>query len=250
MAGYWRNPQATSNTLRDGWLYTGDMGMFDDDGFLTLKDRSKDLIISGSSNIYPREVEEVLLMHPAIAEVAIVGQRDPEWGEVPVAFVAFHPQQQANPAELDAWCVDNLARFKRPRHYQIIDALPKNSYGKVLKTALRDRLESEPIGQASAARWQNASSTLTQRSERCPFFSTKLMIQCRALRRALSSLLAEGHARHSATAECLVDQLLDSAHRSRRPAPRHAEVEQERDAGVLRIVSHRPTAGGRAVGGS
>ncbi|MFN7155619.1 MAG: AMP-binding protein, partial [Acidovorax sp.] len=87
MPGYWNNPEATAQTLRDGWLYTGDMGALDADGFLTLKDRSKDVIISGGSNIYPREVEEVLLLHPQVREVAVVGQLDAEWGEVPVAFV-------------------------------------------------------------------------------------------------------------------------------------------------------------------
>ena len=87
MAGYWRNPEATAQALRDGWLWTGDMGALDADGFLTLKDRSKDVIISGGSNIYPREVEEVLLRHPGVREVSVIGQPDPEWGEVVVAFV-------------------------------------------------------------------------------------------------------------------------------------------------------------------
>jgi long-chain acyl-CoA synthetase len=91
MAGYWRNPEATAAALRDGWLWTGDMGSLDADGFLTLKDRSKDLIISGGSNIYPREVEEVLLTAPGVAEVAVVGAPDPEWGEVVVAFVVAQP---------------------------------------------------------------------------------------------------------------------------------------------------------------
>lgn len=142
MAGYWRNPAATASTVKDGWLHTGDMGVLDSDGFLTLKDRSKDLIISGGSNIYPREVEEVLLMHAAVSEVAVVGQHDPEWGEIPVAIVVFHPAQAVHCAELDAWCVEHLARFKRPKHYLIVDALPKNSYGKVLKTDLRQLLAS------------------------------------------------------------------------------------------------------------
>jgi acyl-CoA synthetase (AMP-forming)/AMP-acid ligase II len=87
MAGYWRNPEATAAAMRDGWLFTGDVGCLDADGFLTLKDRSKDLIISGGSNIYPREVEEVLLTLPGVAEVAVIGAPDPEWGEVVVAFV-------------------------------------------------------------------------------------------------------------------------------------------------------------------
>lgn len=147
MPGYWRNPSATASAVKDGWLYTGDMGVLDEDGFLTLKDRSKDLIISGGSNIYPREVEEVLLMHPAILEATVVGQHDAEWGEIPVAFLVLHPGQQVLSADLDAWCVEHLARFKRPKEYRVIDALPKNSYGKVLKTALRDLL----VGELAAA---------------------------------------------------------------------------------------------------
>lgn len=150
MPGYWRNPDATADTIKDGWLHTGDMGVLDEDGFLTLKDRSKDLIISGGSNIYPREVEEVLLMHAAVSEVAVVGQQDPEWGEIPVAFVVFHSAHTVNAAELDAWCVEHLARFKRPKHYRVVDALPKNSYGKVLKTDLRQLLGSEKAAGGTA----------------------------------------------------------------------------------------------------
>ena len=138
MAGYWRNPQATAQTLRDGWLWTGDMGALDGDGFLTLKDRSKDVVISGGSNIYPREVEEVLLRHPAVREVSVIGQPDPEWGEVLVAFVVGEP---VDPAALDALCLEHIARFKRPKRYHFVASLPKNNYGKVLKTALRAMLQ-------------------------------------------------------------------------------------------------------------
>ena len=140
MAGYWRNPEATATTLRDGWLWTGDMGAFDTDGFLTLKDRSKDLLISGGSNIYPREVEEVLLTAVGVAEVAVVGGPDPEWGEVVVAFVVAQPGYVLSEAALDAHCLERIARFKRPKIYHFVDALPKNNYGKVLKTELRARL--------------------------------------------------------------------------------------------------------------
>ena len=138
MPGYWNNTTATAQTLRDGWLYTGDMGALDGDGFLTLKDRSKDVIISGGSNIYPREVEEVLLQHPQVREVAVVGQPDTEWGEVPVAFVVGEAGVTAD--ALDALCLTHIARFKRPRVYRFVPALPKNSYGKVPKTALREML--------------------------------------------------------------------------------------------------------------
>jgi len=140
MAGYWRNPEATAAAIRDGWLWTGDMGALDADGFLTLKDRSKDLIISGGSNIYPREVEEVLLTAPGVAEVAVVGAPDPEWGEIVVAFVVPLPGAVLDSAVLDALCLDHIARFKRPKRYEIVDALPKNNYGKVLKTELRERM--------------------------------------------------------------------------------------------------------------
>ncbi|MBI5619140.1 MAG: AMP-binding protein [Gammaproteobacteria bacterium] len=137
MAGYWNNPQATADSLRDGWLWTGDVGSFDEEGLLTLRDRSKDMIISGGTNIYPREVEEVLLRHPAVAEVAIVGRVHPDWGEELVAFVATAPGASVTPEELDELCVTYIARFKRPKVYRFIDVLPKNHYGKVLKTELR-----------------------------------------------------------------------------------------------------------------
>jgi long-chain acyl-CoA synthetase len=141
MAGYWRDGAATAAALRDGWLFTGDMGSLDDDGFLTLKDRSKDLVISGGSNIYPREVEEVLLLAPGVAEVSVVGAPDPEWGEIVVAFIVPRAGRAPTPAELDATCLQHIARFKRPRRYVFVDALPKNNYGKVLKTELRQRLQ-------------------------------------------------------------------------------------------------------------
>jgi long-chain acyl-CoA synthetase len=137
MQGYWRNPEASAATLRDGWLYTGDVGVLDDDGFLTLKDRSKDVIISGGSNIYPREVEEVLLQHAAVAEVSVVGRPSAEWGEEVVAFVVCRAGLAAPPAELDQLCLQSIARFKRPKNYFFVAALPKNNYGKVLKTELR-----------------------------------------------------------------------------------------------------------------
>jgi len=139
MSGYWRDPEATARALRDGWLWTGDVGVFDPDGFLTLKDRSKDLIISGGSNIYPREIEEVLLRHPAVAEAAVVGKPDREWGESVVAFVVA---RDAAPAidELDRLCLEHIARFKRPREYRFLAALPKNHYGKVVKGELRAML--------------------------------------------------------------------------------------------------------------
>ena len=144
MAGYWRNPEATAAAIRDGWLWTGDIGALDADGFLTLKDRSKDLLISGGSNIYPREVEEVLLTAPGVAEVAVVGAPDAEWGEIVAAFVVRSPGSTVSAAELDTHCLAHIARFKRPRRIEFVQALPKNAYGKVLKTELRQRLLSPP----------------------------------------------------------------------------------------------------------
>lgn len=133
MSGYWADPQASAASLRHGWLHTGDVGAFDAEGYLTLKDRSKDLIISGGSNIYPREVEEILLAHPGVREASVIGRNDPDWGEIVVAYVVGAAQE----AELDALCLSRIARFKRPKHYVFVEALPKNNYGKILKTDLR-----------------------------------------------------------------------------------------------------------------
>jgi long-chain acyl-CoA synthetase len=135
MSGYWQNPEASKASLRNGWLHTGDVGVFDAEGYLHLKDRSKDLIISGGSNIYPREVEEVLLTHAGVREVSVIGRPDREWGEVVVAYLVG----EAKPAELDALCLAHIARFKRPKDYVFVDVLPKNNYGKILKTELRER---------------------------------------------------------------------------------------------------------------
>jgi long-chain acyl-CoA synthetase len=133
MPGYWRDPDASAATLRGGWLHTGDVGALDSEGYLTLKDRSKDLIISGGSNIYPREIEEVLIKHESVREVSVIGRMDPEWGEIVVAYVVGEAQR----AELDELCLNSIARFKRPKDYVFVDSLPKNNYGKILKTELR-----------------------------------------------------------------------------------------------------------------
>lgn len=141
MAGYWRQPEATAQTVRGGWLHTGDLGSLDGDGFLTLRDRSKDLIISGGMNIYPREVEEVLLRHTGVRAVAVVGRPDPQWGEAVYAFVVpTDPNTAPLPADLDQYCLDHIARYKRPKGYRFVDNLPTNNYGKVLKRELRELL--------------------------------------------------------------------------------------------------------------
>jgi long-chain acyl-CoA synthetase len=150
MQGYWRNAEASANALAGGWLHTGDLGAQDGDGFLPLKDRSKDLIISGGSNIYPREVEEALLRHADVAEAAVVGRRHVEWGEEVIACIV--PRHRLTDAAtraaleraLDRHCLDWIARFKRPRAYVFLDELPKNNAGKVLKTELRKKIESRP----------------------------------------------------------------------------------------------------------
>ncbi|MDV7271698.1 AMP-binding protein [Thioclava sp. A2] len=144
MAGYWtghsNGAESTAKAIREGWLWTGDMGALDADGYLTLHDRSKDVIISGGSNIYPREVEEVLLTHPAVHEVSVIGRPDAEWGEDVVAFICLRAGADVTEAELDALCLANIARFKRPKGYYFVPDLPKNNYGKVLKGALREQL--------------------------------------------------------------------------------------------------------------
>ncbi len=143
MQGYWNNPEATAKALRDGWLWTGDLGSVDADGFLTIKDRSKDMIISGGSNIYPRELEEVLLTHASVLECAVVSRPHPDWGEEVVAYVVKQPGAELTAPDLDRLCLDNVARYKRPKGYRFIEILPKNNYGKVLKTELREKLMRE-----------------------------------------------------------------------------------------------------------
>src|SRR5262245_28464588 len=127
MRGYWNDPQASAEALRGGWLHTGDLGVFDEDGFLTLKDRSKDMIISGGSNIYSREIEEVLLRHPGVLEVAVVGRPHRDWGEEVVAFVVPRPEATVTAEELNCLCLDAIARYKRPRAYFFVDNLPDST---------------------------------------------------------------------------------------------------------------------------
>ena len=143
MRGYWNNPEANAKALRDGWLWTGDMGSLDATGILSLKDRSKDMIISGGSNIYPREIEEVLLTHQGVLECAVVSRPHADWGEEVIAFVVPRADGSVDIHGLDRLCLDNIARFKRPKGYRLVDSLPKNNYGKILKTELREKLKAE-----------------------------------------------------------------------------------------------------------
>ena len=144
MLGYWNNPDATAETLSNGWLHTGDIGAMDEDGFLTLRDRSKDMIISGGSNIYPREIEEILMTHADVHEASVIGVADPEWGESVVAYIVANAASDAKPTEeqLDRHVLSSIARYKRPRRYRFVEQLPKNNYGKILKTELR-QMESD-----------------------------------------------------------------------------------------------------------
>ncbi|MCU1364883.1 MAG: long-chain fatty acid--CoA ligase [Ilumatobacteraceae bacterium] len=144
MPGYWNEPEASAEALRGGWLHTGDVGSFDAGGYLTLRDRSKDLIISGGMNIYPREVEEALLRHPGVGAVAVVGRPDPEWGEAMVAFVVASGAAAPDADDLDRTCLESIARYKRPKAYRFVHSLPTNNYGKVVKRDLREQLRNEP----------------------------------------------------------------------------------------------------------
>lgn len=137
---YWNNPDATAETIRDGWLHTGDLGRQDEDGYLTIVDRKKDMIISGGENIYPAEVESVLCAHPKIAEVAVIGQPDEKWGESPCAVVVVKPGQSLTAGEVIDFCQGRLARYKIPKRAVFSDApLPRGATGKVLKPVLREK---------------------------------------------------------------------------------------------------------------
>ena len=139
MKGYWRNPRATANTIVNGWLHTGDIGYLDENGFLFIMDRSKDMIISGGENIYPREIEEVLIRHPAVGEVSVIGVPDPKWGEAIKAVVALAAGATATEGELIDFCRENIASYKKPKSVDFVDELPKSNYGKILKRELRAR---------------------------------------------------------------------------------------------------------------
>jgi long-chain acyl-CoA synthetase len=137
MAGYLDLPEETAETLRGGWLHTGDLGRFDGGGFLTLVDRARDVVITGGYNVYPSEVERVLLADSTVAEAAVVGVPDEEWGECVVAFVVPRVGAEIDPRALEARCLDAIARYKRPRRFRVVEELPRNSAGKVLKGELR-----------------------------------------------------------------------------------------------------------------
>jgi fatty-acyl-CoA synthase len=137
---YWRNPRATAETLRDGWYHSGDIGTRDADGYFYIHERKQNLIISGGENIYPAEVERVLLSHPAVAEVAVVGAADAKWQEVPVACIVRRRGAEVDPAEIEQFCLKELARYKVPRRYVFLDDLPRNALGKVQHFRLKQQI--------------------------------------------------------------------------------------------------------------
>ena len=137
MAGYWGKPEDTAAVLQDGWLRTGDLGTMDEDGFFTIMDRMKDVIIAGGFNVYPREVEEVLFEHPAIKEAAVLGVPDEYRGETVKAYIVLKDGWQASPMQLDRWCRDRLAAYKVPKEYEYRTNLPLSIIGKVLRRKLK-----------------------------------------------------------------------------------------------------------------
>ena len=144
MSGYWNDPEKTAETIKGGWLYSGDMARLDADGYIYIVDRKKDLIISGGANISSREVEEALYWHPSVREAGVIGRADEEWGERPHAFISLFPGAKATAEELIAFCRERIAHYKCPAGIDIIDELPKNAVGKILKTELRARLRAIP----------------------------------------------------------------------------------------------------------
>lgn len=139
MPGYWNNPDASAEALRGGWLHTGDIGMFDEEGYLFLLDRAKDMIISGGNNVYPREVEEIIVQHPAVANVCVVGIPDPYWGEAVHAVIVREPGAELTAQEVIDYCGRHLAGYKKPKAVDFVDALPVSGYGKILRREVRER---------------------------------------------------------------------------------------------------------------
>jgi acyl-CoA synthetase (AMP-forming)/AMP-acid ligase II len=139
MVEYWKKPEETARTIVDGWLHTGDMGYYDEEGFMFIVDRKKDMIITGGENVYPREVEEVLYRHPAVLEAAVIGVPDDKWVERIHAVLTLKEGQKTSEDDIMNFCKDHLARYKAPRSVEFVDALPKNPQGKILKRELREK---------------------------------------------------------------------------------------------------------------
>jgi fatty-acyl-CoA synthase len=139
MKGYYKDPEATKQVIKDGWLYSGDLAKVDDEGYIYIVDRKKDLIVSGGANIYPREIEDVLYTHPKIAEAAVIGVKDPKWGETVKAIVVPKKGEELTPEEVVRFCIEHLAGYKKPTSVDILYALPKTATGKIQKTVLREK---------------------------------------------------------------------------------------------------------------
>lgn len=139
MKGYWNKPELTNQTMEKGWVHTGDMGYMDEDGFLYIVDRKRDMIISGGENIYPREIEEVLYEHPAVREATVIGVPSEKWGEDVKAIIALKSGFKATEEEVIEFCKDRLAGYKKPKSVEFMDELPKTGSGKIYKKALRDK---------------------------------------------------------------------------------------------------------------
>jgi acyl-CoA synthetase (AMP-forming)/AMP-acid ligase II len=142
LSGYWRNPEATAKSFIDGWFRSGDVGRWDENGYLYIVDRKKDMILTGGENVYPREVEEILYEHPGVVEAAVIGASDSKWGEKVVAVVCRREGADLTGEELIAFCRERIASYKKPRHVVFVEILPRNASGKVLKRELRDRIQS------------------------------------------------------------------------------------------------------------
>ena len=140
LSGYWRNPEATEKSIVNGWFHSGDVGRWDENGYLYIVDRKKDMILSGGENIYPREVEEVLYQHPDVVEAAVIGVPDEKWGETVVAVLALRNGNLPSNDEIISFCKERIASYKKPKHIVFVEELPKNASGKILKRELRDRI--------------------------------------------------------------------------------------------------------------
>jgi len=137
MIGYWRKPEETKEAIRDGWLYTGDLGYYDENGFIYIADRKTDMIITGGENVYPKEVENILYRHPAVQEAAVIAIPDPYWVERVHAIVVLKKNAEATEEELISFCRDQIAHYKAPKSVQFVESLPKNPQGKILKREVR-----------------------------------------------------------------------------------------------------------------
>ena len=166
LSEYWNNPKATAEALREGWYYSGDIGVRDADGHFFIHDRKKNLIISGGENIYPAEVERVLGQHPAVADAAVIGRADDKWQEVPVAYIVPRPDATPDPASIERFCLAQLARYKVPREYVFVDSLPRNAMGKVQHFRLKELIADGTVRASAGAAATEQKADENRRSGR------------------------------------------------------------------------------------